>query len=264
MPTTLTNPVLRKEYDELFASCIIAEEKRPEVESVINRLMQGKQRYEGLCGPLKMPWYTVAVIHQLECSGRFDCHLHNGDPLTAFTKNVPKNRPDKGQPPFTWEASATDALNFDGLAKWEDWSLPGILYKLENYNGTGYRKHGIHTPYLWSYSNHYTAGKYVKDGIWSATAVSKQVGAAVILRRMKEKGLIDFGTNQSPPADIISDDVSVKYNPTIYNKAAEELQKFLNSQGATLQVDGKAGKLTSDAFKRLSGFYLKGDPRETD
>jgi hypothetical protein len=75
-----------------------------------------------------------------------------------------------------------------GLDRWQDWSLAGVLYRLEAYNGFGYRKHHpeVRTPYLWSFSQHYGAGKYVQDGVWSPTAVSQQCGAAVLLR-----GLVD-------------------------------------------------------------------------
>jgi len=38
----------------------------------------------------------------------FKLHLHNGDPLTARTVNVPKGRPKTGQPPFAWGISAKD------------------------------------------------------------------------------------------------------------------------------------------------------------
>ena len=106
-----------------------------------------------------------------------------------MTVRVPKGRPKQGQPPFTWEESASDALVFDGLHKWKDWSLPGTLFVLERFNGFGYRNKGIHSPYLWSFSNHYAKGKFVADGVFSATAVSNQCGAAVLLFRMVARGL---------------------------------------------------------------------------
>jgi hypothetical protein len=100
----------------------------------------------------------------------------------------------------------------------------------------------------------------VQDGLWSDLAVSKQMGAAVILRRMKEKGLITF----APDKILASQQFDpIAYAPDTYNESAEALQKFLNTVGATLQVDGKAGKTTSFAFYNFTGHYLKGDPRQT-
>jgi lysozyme family protein len=127
-----------------------------------------------------VPWYFT--IHN-----RSDMNhqaLHNGDPLSARTVQVPAGRPPKGQPPFTWEESAADALALKRLDAQTDWTLAGTLYQLECYNGWGYRRHHPHvlSPYLWSFSGHYTCGKYVADGRWSEAATSRQCGAAVLLR----------------------------------------------------------------------------------
>jgi hypothetical protein len=195
----------------------------------------------------------------MESSLDFTRHLHNGDPLTARTVHEPEGRPKSGTPPFTWEESAIDSLAYQGLPRWQDWSLPGILYKLEEYNGWGYRLSHPHvlSPYLWSGSNHYTSGKYVADGTWSDTAISKQIGAAVILRRMAENGIVGF-PEAAAGAPILryAGNKSVPY--------AEELQRFLNQlPGIYVKVDGKPGRKTSDAFHQATGYYLAGDPKAT-
>ncbi|SHL17569.1 hypothetical protein SAMN05444266_102315 [Chitinophaga jiangningensis] len=145
-----------------------------------------------LVGNGRIPWYFIACVHYLECSFSFKKHLHNGDPLTGYTVQVPAGRPKVGHPPpFTFEESAVDALKLMGFDKVTSWKLPFILRKLEAYNGFGYFKyHNMNSPYLWSYSNHYTKGKYVKDGKFDKDAVSAQLGSAVILKRMEERGLI--------------------------------------------------------------------------
>ncbi|MBS7566733.1 hypothetical protein KHS38_20175 [Mucilaginibacter sp. Bleaf8] len=143
-----------------------------------------------------VPWYFIACVHYLECSFSFKKHLHNGDPLTGYTVHVPAHRPKVGHaPPFTFEESAVDALKLMKYDQVTNWSLPFILQKLEGYNGFGYNKKGVHTPYLWSFSNHYTKGKYVKDGVFDANAVSQQLGAAVILKRMEQRALISIPRN---------------------------------------------------------------------
>jgi lysozyme family protein len=63
-------------------------------------------------------------------------------------------------------------------------TIISVLQHLERYNGLGYRNKGIYSPYLWSFTNHYIEGKYIADGVWSATAVSKQVGCAAILKEL--------------------------------------------------------------------------------
>jgi hypothetical protein len=132
----------------------------------------------------------VALIHNLEARGDFTRHLHNGDPLTARTVQVPAGRPRSGSPPFTWEESAVDALEYDGLTRVTDWSIEHLAFLFEGFNGWGYRLYHPHvkSPYLWSYSNHYTQGKYVGDGQWSETAVSRQCGAMVLLKRLQDGG----------------------------------------------------------------------------
>jgi peptidoglycan L-alanyl-D-glutamate endopeptidase CwlK len=70
-------------------------------------------------------------------------------------------------------------------------TFAGICFKLEGFNGFGSRARGIHTPYLWSFSNHYAKGKFVRDEVFDPDAVSKQCGAAVILRRLLEMKAIN-------------------------------------------------------------------------
>ncbi len=193
---------LAKEYSDLFNRCEIAPDKMAEVEEVVQRILQYQNRYVSIAAQSNVPWYVIAVIHNMECGLDFTKHLHNGDSLKRRTVNVPAGRPKTGQPPFTFEVSALDALKYDKLTEWNDWSIGGICYKLEGFNGWGYRARKINSPYLWSYSNLYTSGKYVADNKWSGTAVSGQCGAAVILRRMSDRGAIDLA---SPPSSKLAD-----------------------------------------------------------
>ncbi len=253
---------LQSEYQRLFDTCVINPDKYKEIDSYINKMVLAQERYKSMSTITNVPWHVIAIIHCLEGSLSFNKHLHNGDPLTARTVQVPAGRPKTGTPPFTWEASAQDALTYDGLTRWTDWSVPALLYKFEGFNGYGYHSKGINSPYLWSYSNQYTKGKFVKDGVYSATAVSKQCGAAVLLRRMFEKQII---TSEVAAIDrktlILNLGLDVLYSPNRYVAKAEELQKLLNLNGAHIRVDGKAGQKTSDAYFAVTSQFLKGDPR---
>ncbi len=183
---------MRNEYESKFQTCTVRPQFSSSVNSVVARSVKARPRYEAVAARTNVPWHVIAVIHNLECGGRFDCHLHNGDPLKRRTVNVPAGRPAKGTAPFTWEESAVDALTFDRFSSWKDWSIGGTLYKIESYNGMGYRKRGVPSPYLWSGSQHYTRGKYVADGRFDPDAVSAQLGAAVVLRRMTDEALIEM------------------------------------------------------------------------
>jgi lysozyme family protein/peptidoglycan hydrolase-like protein with peptidoglycan-binding domain len=190
----LTSAV-KAEYDRLWDTCEIRADKRASAAAIADRVVAHRDRYEAAAGPLGIPWYFVGIVHQLESSGDFTRHLHNGDPLTARTVQEPSGRPTTGHPPFTWEFSAKDALVGDGLASWHDWSISGMLFRFETFNGFGYRKPEINipTPYLWSFSNHYTKGKYVRDRVYDPNAVSAQCGTAVLLRLLADRGLVEGG-----------------------------------------------------------------------
>jgi lysozyme family protein len=260
MPNISLSPRLRDEYQRLFAECRIRDNRSPEVEAILADIEANRSRYTAVEAETGVPWYVVAVIHCLECALDFTRHLHNGDPLTRRTVHEPAGRPKTGTPPFTWEESARDALTLKRLHQWQDWSVPGILYQLEAFNGWGYRLYHPHvlSPYLWSYSNHYTSGKYVADGTWSETAVSRQCGAAVLLRRMAEKGMIDLAIEAEPqPAEPL-----LRYSADGPLPYARQLQEFLNTlPGIYVKVDGWPGPKTSEAFKKATGYYLVGDPR---
>lgn len=193
MAIRLTDP-LRGEYERLFESCEILPQRHAEVERSVDRLLTHRERYASVTERRGVPWHFVALVHSMESGSSFSSHLHNGDPLTARTVQVPAGRPKRGSPPFTWEESAADAMALKRLDGDTDWSLAGTLYQLERYNGWGYRLYHPHvlSPYLWSFSTHYSSGRYVADGRWSDTAVSRQCGAAVVLRRLVERGEVDL------------------------------------------------------------------------
>jgi lysozyme family protein len=253
-------PELKTEYDRLFNGCVIKPNMYNIVDQSVSIIKNGRARYEAVSNSIGVPWFFVGIVHHLEGSSKFTVHLHNGDPLTARTVNVPARRPTTGNPPFTWEFSATDALVGQGLDKWTDWSVSGLLYQMERYNGFGYRRYKINSPYLWSLSNQYTKGKFTADGNFSPDAVSKQTGAAVLLRRISEQHLAVVGELDTLTR-IKALAPTVTYAPTKVVEGAKELQTLLNSAGYIIRIDGQAGQKTSDAVFAMTGKYLQGDPR---
>lgn len=182
------------EYVRRYEALRVRPERVASVDEQIGRILQGRPRYEAMQRDTGVPWYVVAAIHLLESSLRFNAHLHNGNPLTGRTTDVPSGRPEappaSGSFPYTWEESARDALG--RFAGWRDWSVAGTLYQLERYNGWGYQRRGVPSPYLYSFSDQYTKGKYASDGNYDPELVSRQVGAATLLKRMEERGLISL------------------------------------------------------------------------
>ncbi|MDM0053522.1 DUF1353 domain-containing protein [Variovorax sp. J22R115] len=185
--------LLKPEYEKLFATCMVRPERKGEVAWHVQKLLQYRPRYEKVGAATEVPWWFIGVVHALEASFNFHGHLHNGDPLSGRTVQVPKGRPPVWNPPNDWETSAIDAITYEKLANIGDWSVSRALYRWERYNGYGYHARNINSPYLWSFSNHYTKGKYVKDGVFDANAVSKQCGAAVMLRALQAAGAVSLG-----------------------------------------------------------------------
>jgi len=195
-PRIPLTPDLRAEYARLFQTARLRPERTAAVHALAGRMTRPENwsRYAQVAATTAVPPHVIALLHAMEAGLDFQTHLHNGDPLTARTVRVPTGRPRDGQPPFTWEESAGDALTLKKLPQWTDWSPAGIAYVLEGYNGFGYRLYHpeVKSPYLWSATTAYTAGKYVADGSWSATAVSKQCGAMSLLLRLVELGRVDL------------------------------------------------------------------------
>lgn len=259
MPTNLNNQ-FENEYRFLFDTCIISEKKFSEIDEVTSKMVNSKATYDTVANTTNIPWNFIAIIYCMEGSLSFKKHLHNGDPLTAKTVQVPKGRPVTGKPPYTWEESAIDALTIEGFTTKTDWSISGMLSSFEKYNGMGYRKRGIHSPYLWSFSNHYTKGKFTNDGVFDSNAVSKQVGAAVLLRRMSEKQIAVKGVSDAITM-IKRLGNEVLFDPDHFHENAAQLQTLLNTIGLHLRIDGKAGRITSDTYHSIAGKFLNGDTR---
>ncbi len=254
---------LRREYEDLLRTCVIPPARFGETDRIVERLRRDRGRYEAACAGSRVPWVFAGIVHELEAGGVFTRHLHNGDPLSARTRRVPKGRPRRGEPPFAWETSAADALALSGATRAHDWSLPSLLYRLEAYNGFGYRLHHpeVRSPYLWAGSQHYVRGKYVSDGRWSAAAVSTQIGGAVLLRRMAELGIDAFAVTYpgGEPA-VVAYHAEKPANAAVRAQALE-LQRWLNThRGIFLREDGWPGPATAAAYRRVTGHPLPGAP----
>jgi len=259
MATINLTQKLRDEYIELYNTAIV--KNISYVESVTDKIVSFKERYDEVQSITNVPWWFTGIIHRLEGNSNFNTHLHNGDSLKARTVQVPAGRPKSGNPPFTWVESAVDALNMKKLGQYDFTDKAMALYRIEAFNGFGYRLYHSHvkSPYLWAYTNHYKSGKYVADGKWSDTAVSKQIGAVAIIKTLEKRGLISFSDSSNiviEKTDFINPEpIIIMSNKKIEH--TDKLQLFLNQLGFDLKIDGKPGKNTNAAFKTVFGLDLK-------
>ena len=158
-----------------------------------------KARYQAVSAKTGVPWPIIAVIHERECSQDWAGSLAQGDPWNKASVHVPA-----GRGPFaSWEEAAVDALVncSPHAARNKDWSIGAALTKLEEYNGLGYAARGRPSPYIWSGTDQYRSGKYVRDGFYDPNAVDSQLGCAGLLMAMKalDPG-INFTTATATPA----------------------------------------------------------------
>ena len=217
------------EYIELWSQIEIDERRAKDVDAMARKVLRGKETYQKISDKTGVPWWFVGVLHGRESGCDFSKHLHNGDPLGARTVRVPTGRP-RGKPPFTWEASAIDALEMKGLHKVQAWPIERVCYEAERFNGFGYRQAGRpKSPYLWAGTNHYTRGKYVADHQYSATAIDKQSGCIAVLKRLTELDP-SFAIGPAPtPKPIIKTVAKSRSLPALLNGALVMIAGFFTN-----------------------------------
>jgi lysozyme family protein len=173
---------LKSEFATLWGSMEVSADKHELVTRLARKLIRHKAQYQTVEARTGVPWFVIAALHNRESDADFSTYLGNGEPLNRRTILVPK-----GRGPFDdWEAGAVDALVLDGLDQVKAWTPERACFEIEKFNGFGYRKRGINSPYLWSFSNHYVRGKYISDGRFSPTHVDQQSGAIPVLKRIME------------------------------------------------------------------------------
>lgn len=203
-------------------------------------VLRGRSRYEAVERVTGVPWDFIGVLHYREFSNDFRGILHNGEKILGTgrkTQLVPA-----GRGPFeTWEEAAVDALRIKNLHLNRDWTLPRIAFEAERFNGLGYRMMGKPSPYVWSGSNKYIRGKYIRDHVYSPTEVDKQLGIIPILMKVRE--ITREHTQASPDFQRV----------TLLRRAVTGVKTFAAAVASFFTVDNLTNTrewvgLTSDLF----------------
>lgn len=151
-----------------------------ECEKAARKILAGKEKYVAVEKATGVPWYFIGVVHMRESSNNFAGVLHNGEHIIGKgtkTRLVPA-----GRGPFSsWESAAIDALKLKNLHTIKAWPIERLAYESERFNGFGYVRRSINSPYVWAGSNHYIRGKYVADGVFSATHIDQQLGTMSVM-----------------------------------------------------------------------------------
>lgn len=176
-----TQPVICPTYIAPLQRYKIKPSSAKEIAEIVERINKNRSQYERLEELTGVPADFTAALHNLECDGRFDRHLANGDPVDRLTVNVPA-----GIAGGTWLNTAVAAYQ---IKNWVgrtdlDWDNKLLwLWRAEIWwNGDGYRHKSLEhrSPYLWAGTTEEMQGKYVSDGVWDANAKSEQIGCVAI------------------------------------------------------------------------------------
>jgi lysozyme family protein/peptidoglycan hydrolase-like protein with peptidoglycan-binding domain len=176
---------IKAEYERNWSNMRIRPARAEVANETARKALRGKDIYEQVEERTGVKWYFIALLHSRESDFDFDTYLGNGQSLHRVTTIVPR-----GRGPFaSFVDGAVDALRLEGFIDARDWGIAKILFRLEKFNGFGYRSRAVNSPYLWGGSNIYgppeqRAGKFVADGVFDPNKVDPQLGAAVILQAM--------------------------------------------------------------------------------
>ena len=191
----VTEAWLKKQADvqvERWNSATVSPLHHKGVRLIVDRAVRWWPRYEVVSATSGVPSSTIAVLHNMEC-GQAETNLCNGDSLRQRTWEVPEGRPPPpARPPFKWEFAACDALAYDhmGAVDWDH--LGSALNAIEGYNGWGNALYHPGTPssYIVGGTNLQRPGRFIRDHVWSSTAMSGQIGAIPIWKELQARGLL--------------------------------------------------------------------------
>jgi lysozyme family protein len=187
--------------------------REPEYTLPVKRILAAKGQYKAIEAATGVHWVFIACAHYRESSLDFSKSLAQGDDWSRVSIHVPK-----GRGPFkSFVDAAVDALTQcpPYAARNKDWSMPNMLTLMEQYNGLGYANRGRPSPYVWSGTDQYRSGKYVRDGVYDPNVVDKQLGVAgLIICLLKADPSIRFPDTGKPVETI-----SAKEAPKVAQKA---------------------------------------------
>lgn len=161
-------------------SLSLTSSNKKELARIENIFNKNRAKYEKVAKATGVPAELVCAIHYRESGCNFGTYLHNGQKLGKRTTIVPK-----GILFYDWSDAAIHAIKSQSAHKnVKSNNLSSQLDFAERYNGLGYRKKGVASPYVWAGTNKYTGGMYVADGRYSASKKDQRVGVAAILDKL--------------------------------------------------------------------------------
>lgn len=187
-------------YHDLRPECAtgLTSDQKSDLNDFIGHYKTNSSIYDRVGKSSNVPAILVAAIHWREASGDFTTYLSQGDPLGTRTwangdsndgKSLSASIPNTIL--FTnWDDAAIFALNYETSAKsvsgisYDEQDINDMLTFAEYYNGLGYKKRGVPSPYILSGTSCYKSGKFDSDGHYNSQDVDDQIGVLVMLRAL--------------------------------------------------------------------------------
>lgn len=163
--------------------------------------IEAEPRYKAIEAKTGVPAILVGALHHMESERNFSKSFFNGiDGLKTRTRmGEPYGQPRHLKPPYTWEQVTIAALAYDSIKPPLD-DYAQMCKQTIKFNGNGYEKRKIVSPYGFAGTNLYKRGKFVSDGKFSASVVSTQTGACVILKAHEDL-IAEAPPKFNPPYD---------------------------------------------------------------
>jgi len=199
-----------------------------------------RARYEAVAARAGVPAQLVAAIHWRESTGNFNTYLHQGDRLGRPAVHVPRDIPVFHE----WDEAAVHALNMKSTLReamnitQHTTELAALATYAEYYNGLGYHYRGKPSPYVFSGTDQYSRGKFVRDGVYSSVTRDRQLGVMTMIQYIRAKEGGDVNLPGAGPA--AGDAVTLRRGAE--GDAVERLQAALQETGHyTGAIDGDFG-----------------------
>lgn len=155
-------------HDELYRTASIT--KQAMVDAAVKLIERGRATYKVIADNTGVPWYIIGAIHYREASCNFGRSIKDGHRITTNEWMHDAIHTING---FYWRKPDNDEVTVADEAEF-----------CERWNGIGYRRMGVPSPYLWSGTQHYKGGKYSSDGHYDRDLMDEQAGCMAIRRTM--------------------------------------------------------------------------------
>ena len=249
---------LEPDYDRLLETCREDLSRKLELEKRVKEILALADKHHDewtfVTSVTGVPRLWGMASFERECDSDYSRSPAQGDRWDERSVNVPR-----GLGPYeSWAAACIAAYRLDRLdhVGSKNWTWSRACYEGELFNGFGPRARGRRTGYLWSWTNVYDGGKYVRDGVWDPEFRDPQCGMVpLMIALMKLDPTLkladdpDFAPIWATPADGVAP-VPRSLAPTEgHAHDTRWLQETLNRLGADpqLRIDGSYGRATRRA-----------------